>query len=172
MKRVLDSHWLWAVIIDCNCKGSASKSNQPIENPSLLVTQTPHTWQYVVKMYVCMLSRCCRKLYNSSIPWGQIRNVSSEYLYQQDGFLGTEFSACCSNPPWNNWPLSLPVGTPPLRRPPGYRIFQWRENMWTLKSVWIDEIFWLRNFVPTTVRSLWVVLRNWSRSYTFYACSV
>jgi hypothetical protein len=26
MERVLDSHWLWAVIVDCNCNGSANKS--------------------------------------------------------------------------------------------------------------------------------------------------
>jgi hypothetical protein len=31
-------------IIDCNCKGSVNKSNHPIQNPLLLVTQTPHTW--------------------------------------------------------------------------------------------------------------------------------
>jgi hypothetical protein len=29
----LDSHGLWALIINCNCKGSAHKSSHPVHNP-------------------------------------------------------------------------------------------------------------------------------------------
>jgi hypothetical protein len=43
MERVLSSHWLWAVIIGCNFTRSANKSNHPIKNSLLSVTQTPHT---------------------------------------------------------------------------------------------------------------------------------
>jgi hypothetical protein len=39
MERVLGSHWLWVVIIDCNCNRSTNKSSHPIQNPLLLVTQ-------------------------------------------------------------------------------------------------------------------------------------
>jgi hypothetical protein len=39
MKRVVDSHWLWAVIIDCNCKEVPINSNLRIQNPLLFVTQ-------------------------------------------------------------------------------------------------------------------------------------
>jgi hypothetical protein len=46
MERVLDSNWLWASIIDYNYNRSANKSNQPIQNPFLFVTQTPNTWHY------------------------------------------------------------------------------------------------------------------------------
>jgi hypothetical protein len=50
MERVLSSHWLWADKIGCNCNRSANKSNHPIQNSLLLVTQTPHTWQYTIKI--------------------------------------------------------------------------------------------------------------------------
>jgi hypothetical protein len=45
----LGSHRLWAVTSDCNwkcnCNSSANKSNQPIQNPLLLVTRNLYTWQ-------------------------------------------------------------------------------------------------------------------------------
>jgi hypothetical protein len=47
MEQVLSSHWLSAVIIGYNCNRSVNKFNHPIQNPLLLVTQTPHMWQYV-----------------------------------------------------------------------------------------------------------------------------
>jgi hypothetical protein len=43
---VLDSHWLWVVIIDFNCNLSSNKSNHQIQNPLLFVIKTPNTWQY------------------------------------------------------------------------------------------------------------------------------
>jgi hypothetical protein len=46
MERVVSSHWLWAVIIGCNCNRSANKSNHQIQNLLLFVTQSRHTWQY------------------------------------------------------------------------------------------------------------------------------
>jgi hypothetical protein len=46
MERVVSSHWLWAVIINCNCNRSATKSNHLINNPLVFVTQTPNTWHY------------------------------------------------------------------------------------------------------------------------------
>jgi hypothetical protein len=41
MERVVDSHWLWAVITDCNCKELLINFNHRIQNPLLLVTPTP-----------------------------------------------------------------------------------------------------------------------------------
>jgi hypothetical protein len=46
MEKVLDNHWLWAVIIDCNCKGVTINPIIQSRNPLLLVTQTPNMWQY------------------------------------------------------------------------------------------------------------------------------
>jgi hypothetical protein len=51
MERIWDGHRLRAVIINCSCNRSANKSNHPIHNPLLLVTQTPHMWQ-------CMFCFC------------------------------------------------------------------------------------------------------------------
>jgi hypothetical protein len=39
MAQVLDSHWLWAVIIGYNCNTSTNKSNHPIKNALLFVTE-------------------------------------------------------------------------------------------------------------------------------------
>jgi hypothetical protein len=55
MEQVLESHWLWAAIIDFNCNRSVNKSNHPVQNPLLLVTQPPHTCQYIY-VYIAMLS--------------------------------------------------------------------------------------------------------------------
>jgi hypothetical protein len=55
MERVSDSHWLWAVIIDRNWNRSVNKSNQPIQNPLLLVTE-PRTRVKIIKP--CNLISC------------------------------------------------------------------------------------------------------------------
>jgi hypothetical protein len=39
MGLVLESNWLWAVIIYCNCNRSANKSNHLVQKPLLFVTQ-------------------------------------------------------------------------------------------------------------------------------------
>jgi hypothetical protein len=55
LERVLDSHWLWAVIvivIKHNCNRSANKSNHPTQNPLLLVTE-PRTRDNIFTIYLC-----------------------------------------------------------------------------------------------------------------------
>jgi hypothetical protein len=50
MERVLGSHGLWAVTIDCNSNRSTNKSNHPIQNPLLFVTE-PRTRDNIIDNY-------------------------------------------------------------------------------------------------------------------------
>jgi hypothetical protein len=50
MERVLGSHWLWAVIIDCNCN---SVSINPIQNPLLLVTEHRTSDNIYIYTHIC-----------------------------------------------------------------------------------------------------------------------
>jgi hypothetical protein len=71
MERVLDSHWLWAVIIDCNCNISASKPNLPIQNPLLLVTElrTRENKKLLKNQYKKFLSRSWGCGYRRGLHW-------------------------------------------------------------------------------------------------------
>jgi hypothetical protein len=62
MERVLGNHQAWAVIIGCNCNSNVNKSNHPIQNPLLLVTE-PRTREIsCVYVFACQ-SRCKTKAY-------------------------------------------------------------------------------------------------------------
>jgi hypothetical protein len=45
VERVLGSHWLWPVVIGCNCKKGVNKFSHRIQNSLLLVTE-PLTRDY------------------------------------------------------------------------------------------------------------------------------
>jgi hypothetical protein len=75
----------------------------PSEPSGYLVTKTSRhcsdplvSISIVNLIFVCMLLSCLWNFCSSSTSCGQITKVSSTYLYQQDGFLGTVFSTCCS----------------------------------------------------------------------------
>jgi hypothetical protein len=100
-------------------------------------------------MFVCILLRCCWNFQNSSILCGQITSMSSAYLYQQDIFLLWPCSVCdVQNLPWNNWLQLVPMESLSLWCPSGHKVFDWRESMWMLKTVWMNVILNFKLVVP------------------------
>jgi hypothetical protein len=67
-KVVLGSHWLWAVINDCNCKDGSNKCNHPIQNLLLLVTES-RTWDILVSEVVTTIND------NSNLLGENLKNI-------------------------------------------------------------------------------------------------
>jgi hypothetical protein len=91
MELVLGSHWLWAVIMGCNWNWNANKSNHPIQNPLLSVTQTPHTWYYN------QFWNCRMKYLLSRKPFA----IGHVYIYTF--FLRVTDTVTSQNPDHSSW---------------------------------------------------------------------
>jgi hypothetical protein len=83
MERIVDSHWLWAVIIDCNCK---EVPINPLQNPLLFFTQTPNTWQYI-GLSLCIITWLDGVVINAnmSLPyWSKHKDIHATHYVLGD----------------------------------------------------------------------------------------
>jgi hypothetical protein len=84
MERILDSHWLSAVITDCNCNRSANKSNHPMQSPLYSSRNPGHVIILFSSLTLCLPSDI-RPEFLSKILW--VLNISSAYFLDPDNLI-------------------------------------------------------------------------------------
>jgi hypothetical protein len=157
MGQILQSYWLWAVIIGCNFTRSANKSNHLTKNPLLFITE-PRIRDNMADIYRVMISSCQKCENTTSVN----NNTHTEYWNYLDSNLWSY--ELIGYGKWARYIIMI-VSTA-ITRPNNQSIFQragWCTETWPWyhpASLWISEV------VHTTT-SKQTLIRTWSLPHIF-----